>query len=331
MKNKRLLKNILSGFMLGILILIMCIIMILSLSLCRNFNFAATYETVINLPLCQDILFLVAEELKNESNNQTEIVLKISNRVSQNINWSDTQYCKRCLTDCETISKRCGACGEKSDLVSALLNSIGIDTVSVVAHGEDHTSNDVLIDNQWVFLDATGDGGTLNFNMSKHDYEKVYNKSISSMFIYYPNKTETEVTEDYTDVGRIRVYVKDKEGSINNVIIIAKSHSLMEQYPSRFSEPIESTHCIINYSGYCDFVLGGNNYTFVGFKYLLPFGKTEVIKIIENKDMGSIELKLDYNPDNMVILLAIIIIVTIILLYIFVDYLITKIRIETLN
>jgi len=257
---------------------------------------------VVNYPFCDNKISAIAIELANNSNNETEIVLNIANWVSRNINWSTNASCKRSFyiyTPCDVLAKKCGACGEKSDLISSMLNSIGIDAVSVATLGEDHTWNEVKINNEWIFLDATADGGVDNFNMSKRDFEKNpdYNRSLSYVIAYYPNETRFDVTRNYTDTNKLIVYVEEKSGEpISGINVIVKSHYL--------NPPHASNSCVTNDSGICSFELGGYNYTIDIQKYYFSFIEKNVT-LTENGQPINITLQ-SVNPDKLLVLIVII-------------------------
>lgn len=274
------------------------------------FQFKSLSIALINYPYCENSLKEKALQLANGTENETETVLKISNWVSENIKWDDDLYCKRVFSVCETLIKKCGACGEKADLVSGLLNSLNISSVSVETKGEDHTTNEALINKQIVFLDASGDKGVSNFNMSKKDYETIYNKNISSMMKYFPNGTRIDITMDYTDTRKLNLLVLDtKNKPISNVFVVAQSHFLMEQYPDRYHEPKESTYCVTDESGLCSLNLGENDYTFT-IKYGLELANPRIIKITEGEEPRAIQFVAEYTPNDILVLVSMITIVT---------------------
>jgi transglutaminase-like putative cysteine protease len=154
-------------------------------------------QSYITHPNCQNDIYNKALELTKGDNNETNKVWTVANWVAINITWNNKFPCKKIFSDCETLTSGCGACGEKSDLISSMLNSIGIEAVKVSAMPcRDHDWNEAKIDNQWVFFDAATNE-VLHFNMTKTDFEKVYNYTVCNLTAYYLNGTSFDVTDEY--------------------------------------------------------------------------------------------------------------------------------------
>lgn len=193
-----------------------------------------------------------------QGNDTIQTVKNIGEWVVTNINWSDTPACKTKLTEneCKTLLLGCGACGEKSELVAALLNSLNIPAVVTEAVSEDHAWNEVLINGQWILLDATS--GKLFFNISKKEWEKHLKRNLSVVERYWANGTRIDVTKEYTDTSNITVCIipplENIDVRVGNLYLVENSE--------RYKEPIYVRKCVTNESGCCQFVLGGNKYLF---------------------------------------------------------------------
>ena len=257
------------------------------------------YFSIISYPFNDYFIHQKALELSGNLTDETEISITIADWVSKNVNLSNSWSCKKCFTDSETLLKRCGACGEKANLIESLLNSIGINAVSVGTTGEDHEWNYIFVDGNPVFIDASGDGGILNYGMPLRDFERTYNRNVSFVAIYYANGSVVEVTKDYTDTSLLNVSVLNRYGNpVKNAAIIIRSHSLIESHMS--NETFESTHCFTGDSGYCYFSLGDGKYTVQAASTFLGYLMDEEnVSLSSNSNMTYVVLHSDFEADSL--------------------------------
>jgi hypothetical protein len=112
-------------------------------------------------PVCQDYVFEKASGLTNGDKNETNKTLTIANWVAINIKWGALPHCKSTVSfsgendsvPCRALTAGCGACGEKSELVSSMLNSIWIEAVRVDGSPcLGHSWNEAKIHNEWLFF-----------------------------------------------------------------------------------------------------------------------------------------------------------------------------------
>jgi len=275
-------------------------------------SFEQEYFALLAYPCNGCLLHSKALELKGNISNETEISISIAKWVSKNVNYSTNGTCKKLYTDSETLLKRCGPCGEKANLIESLLNSIGINAVSVGTTGENHEWNYIFIDGNPVFIDASGDGGISNYGMPTRDFEKTYPYNLSYVAIYFQNGSVTEVTKDYSDTSLLNVSVLNRQGNpVKNAAIIIRSHSLIESHIS--NETFESTHCFTGDSSYCVFSLGDGKYTIKAmstfFNNVVFLLDEENVSLNVNSNITNVVLYSEFDADSLfsIILLAILI------------------------
>jgi hypothetical protein len=178
---------------------------------------------------------------------------------------------------------RRGACEETASLFQAMANSIGIKTRTVHNPGEDHTWCEVFVNGSWLHFDP-GLSKNYRFN-DPHFYERSENgwgKPLSYVYFLDSHGIEIDVTNKYTDTGKLAVLVQYDDVPIENAKITIKSHSLMDNNFVGYSAPLRSIEKYTNSSGICEFNLGGNNYTIIAESGILFKSKAQTIhQIIE--------------------------------------------------
>lgn len=265
---------------------------------------AIEWPVMINLIGCDE---RIEETVQNIIVNETDKVKRVemvSKWVSENIDWS-TGLCKKRFNDCETLTKRCGACGEKADLFSSMLRFLDIEAYSVVTRGEDHTWNHVILDGTAVFIDVSG-SRAVNFNMSLKDFENVYKRNLSVVFLQYENGTEIEITERYTKTGTLNIFVVDNEGEpLRDTYIEINSHSLMEMNPPIRKTPEKTTGCVTDSHGFCNATLGDGTYTIAASKYILFSEKEGNVTLIDEDK--AVKIDFGYNPNDAFAILVLVI------------------------
>lgn len=162
----------------------------------------AIYSDTIHA-VCQDYVFEKASGLTKSYDNETNKTKVIAGWVAENIKWGELPHCKSAFwvsakngsVPCRTLDAGCGACGEKSELISAMLNSIGIEAVRIDASPcWGHAWNEARINNEWTLFDATGDT-VQNFGTTRQKFAE--NHTLCNYTAYWPNGTSFDVTEKY--------------------------------------------------------------------------------------------------------------------------------------
>ncbi|MCK4928608.1 MAG: hypothetical protein KAR76_02625 [Methanosarcinales archaeon] len=150
-----------------------------------------------------------------------------------------------------------GVCGDFGLLLSKLATASGIENHRTYSPGENHEWVEIKINEQndsWVNADAS-------WRWSRHEY--VYNDFEAygnQSRVYYVDEfnNQIDVTEKYSSVGNLSVYVKSNEENITNFnvdIISQKAYSIF---------PKISRHPDTN--GYFNYTLGTKRYTVVAKK-----------------------------------------------------------------
>ncbi len=172
-----------------------------------------------------------------------------------------------------------GVCGDFGLLLSELATASGIENHRTYSPGENHEWVEIKINEQndsWVNADAS-------WRWSSHEY--VYNDFEAygnQSRVYYVDElnNQVDVTENYSRIGNLSVYVKSNEENITNFnvdIISQKGYSVF---------PKISRHPDTN--GYFNYTLGTKRYTVVAEKsyywgLISYIAVNDSVVIIENK------------------------------------------------
>jgi hypothetical protein len=192
---------------------------------------------------------------------------------------------------------RRGGCGETAILFNAMANSVGITTRMVHNPGEDHAWCEVFVNGSWLHFDP-GLSEEYRFN-DPHFYERSSNgwgKPLSHVYALDSNGTEMDVTNKYTDTGKLSVFVVIDDLPIENAKVTIKSRSLMDNFG--YSEPGYCMEKYTNSSGLCEFDLGGNNYTIIAESGIFFGSRAEIIHQVTEHNSTMITL----NPSGFVLL-----------------------------
>lgn len=157
-----------------------------------------------------------------------------------------------------------GACEEYAVLCSEMARSVGIQSRTAYNPAEDHIWCEVFINGSWIHFDpGLAEGKRFNnpgfYERSEPDG---WGKQLSYVFYIESDGKETDITNRYTDTGRIIVRVEKNDLPVENAKVALKSRFLMET-DSHYKEPLLCLEKYTNKSGLCAFDLGGNNYTVV--------------------------------------------------------------------
>jgi hypothetical protein len=167
---------------------------------------------------------------------------------------------------------RCGMCQEYSTLFSKMADAAGLEVRKIICDGEDHVWNEVKIDDDWIVIDATAVNLPLRtgFNLSlsfmedkvKGDLRRegimVDNGNVSYVYAVPPDgsKKKIDVTNRYTDVVNISIYVYDNNNEpVSNASVSVSSHNRLKKRSTGLKN-------ITNEFGQCNFTIGGGKYTF---------------------------------------------------------------------
>jgi hypothetical protein len=191
---------------------------------------------------------------------------------------------------------RIGGCGEKAEISKFLIEKIGFDSRRVSNPGENHGWAEVYLNDTWMHADSAKAFNDPGVYERKRD-EGGWGKKISYVYWIDENGARQDVTKRYTDVGSLVIKVINNDNvPVEGLRVKVKSHSLMDptfNYPS----PLVALIDITNESGEFEIELGGNNYTIIAEKDVLPFiafiGKGNCT-LIEN-DTCQVEIRLSEN------------------------------------
>lgn len=223
------------------------------------------------------------------------------------------------------MATKCGACEELSILFFEMTKNAGIESRIVRNPGEDHSWNEIKINDEWINFDV----GVNVINDTKY-YERQngMNKNLSYVFAEDSENKLIDITNRYTDTGKLIVSIQESGKPLGNVKIIVKSMFLMENN-KMYKSPRYATECITNSSGVCVFNLGGNDYTVVAqkrlFDFSIGFKDEKVIKLEENTtllmNLSPIKLDLLLTEEDRTFLIEIIIAIV---LWVFIFWVIYK-------
>lgn len=173
--------------------------------------------------------------------------------------------CFRTFNDDDSLwilTTRYGRCGEFSLIFRDMAREAGLTVRRVRCSGENHDWNEVLIDDDWIIVDATA------VNLPNHNglqdrgfMERKAGGNVSYIYAY-PNDVLEDITYRYSNTTNITIFVKDiEENPISNAMIKILSNN---RDIGRETDLENQT----NSSGYCSFTIGGGNYTFIGEKQM---------------------------------------------------------------
>jgi len=248
----------------------------------------------------QEILDTVKAVVSNESNPET-VLNKIADWLTEHMTYDTRQtyffpippliFWRLPHPDPSWVMtiKR-GGCGEYAILFSEMAKCAGIQSRVVHNPGEDHTWCEVLINGTWFHFDPLLPDGKRFNNTGIYERsrdEGGWGKQLSYVFFLGLDGEQHEITNRYTDTGRLTVRVEKDGIPVKNARVIIKSRFLMETNPS-YHEPILCLEKYTNDSGLCTFNLGGNNYTVVAeLGTLFGYRDEAIVHLDENTESSA--------------------------------------------
>jgi len=152
-----------------------------------------------------------------------------------------------------------GACGEDATLFVEMARVAGIRARTVYNPGEDHAWVEVLIDNSWVHVDPSW-GYFDDPGVYERENEGGWGKQLSYVYAIDENGEEQDVTNRYTETGRLTVRVERDGKPVRGAKVLVKSRFLMEKGATGYSTSRLAASSETDENGICSFNLGGNNY-----------------------------------------------------------------------
>jgi hypothetical protein len=189
------------------------------------------------------------------------------------------------------LYSRCGPCGVQSMLFRTLADDVGIPVRSIHAMGEDHSWDEVYVNDEWRVVDYGNTVGQLD----KGFYERVggngsdgWGKQFSYVFAEYPNGTRMDVTPMYTETSNLTVVARYNGISLKDIQIMVLSNNnqsvvwmnVSEEANERCELKVYNTlklqwcpsikmdsylRCTTNEEGKCYLIVGDGNYTLDAF------------------------------------------------------------------
>jgi len=189
----------------------------------------------------------------------------------------DFKICQRTDKDKDpswVFFSKCGACGESAMLYGELVRAIGLKARVIKNPGEDHSWNEVLINNSWVVMDASWNAT----NVPRSYYGQA--KNLSYVF-YEENGEKIDITKEYTNKTGVLIIKLPEKYNNPNVQII--SHFL--------SPPRDSEYKCNWINNTCKAELGINNYTLIvsAGKFIKKYEKKEAT--VEENSIKEVEFK----------------------------------------
>ncbi len=165
-----------------------------------------------------------------------------------------------------------GDCIGLSEVFVLMANSIGLPARLVQTRGERHAWTEFFTEGEWLNIDPFNDvNGNSVGNFDFYDtWDQPFGKRFS--YVYYKDGAGNwqDVTEKYTETGNLIVKITENNNpAIARVFV--KSHHLIELDSNTYKYPDISFFATTNSSGILEKNIGGNNYTIVVEKDLLPF------------------------------------------------------------
>lgn len=148
----------------------------------------------------------------------------------------------------EIIFYKYGACQEYAHLFVGLAREANLSSWYVHSPGEDHAWAEVEFDNSIKFFDPSN-----NISGNPSEYENMRGVQVSKVYAVYENEEIHDVTNRYTDTGKLTVHVIKEGEFVEDARVIVWNPS----YPNN-KDPVTENHTDNN--GICVFELGGNDY-----------------------------------------------------------------------
>jgi len=199
---------------------------------------------------------------------------------------------------------RQGYCEEFAEIFTIMSKDIGLPARLVATDGEVHAWVEVYSNGKWNTFDPYLKGRNASYGYSGF-YEDInywtdgnYPKRLSYVYYLDENGQKTNITQKYTVTGELLIKIK-KDENVQASIIEIKSHHLMEAIPKDFPSPITTFIGNTNKAGLFDINLGGNNYTIIAKKEIIPFVLSEYGEKEIHLEEGKItELELELNKKD---------------------------------
>ncbi|AGK61398.1 hypothetical protein Asulf_01411 [Archaeoglobus sulfaticallidus PM70-1] len=179
-----------------------------------------------------------------------------------------------------------GACGELASLFSEVSKQAGFETRIVRTEGEDHTWVELKIDDEWIHADPTLYFINYHYhqNLRWVDNPRFYDSKWFNVSKVFVKDTNGDVTEKYTDVGTLRVYLSEPADRI-----VVKT---MKKEKEREVTTIDVNASTVNIE------LGGKKYNITAEKDLIPclvvLQDTKEVEVVEGKQTA-----IELSPTNL--------------------------------
>ena len=194
---------------------------------------------------------------------------------------------RRSTNPSEIIFYKYGRCEEYANLFVGLTKSVGIRSRVVCDPGEDHVWAEVLIENRWVQADPSN---SIFDDPGYYERENGMKKQISYVYAINEQGTHLDVTNEYTNTGRLTVLATKDNEPVEGATVIVNSKFLWQQNPEIYNGPHHVTEAKTANSGICIFDLGGNDYLIRA--ELNGFWNEENVTVRENDNTNFVELLL---------------------------------------
>lgn len=199
------------------------------------------------------------------------------------------------------LTSKFGHCGEYALIFRDMAHTANLTVRKVTCKGEDHSWNEVLIDDEWVIVDATRVG----VKTADNNYQKFYNLdpafmekklggNISYVYAEYPNGKKEDITHRYTKLTTINILVQTPDKKpCTDVSIRVISHN--RQKP----RDIGINDLVTDENGKCSFIIGGGHYTIIAkTNGLMPLYGETTLSSIENHTYNlTIIMKLNWKKE----------------------------------
>lgn len=174
-----------------------------------------------------------------------------------------------------------GTCGDFAELFSEMSNYAGIENRLVFCPGEDHEWAEVNINGTWKNADAV-------WSNLVYDDKGYYERNWSNVSrVYYRDPItdeEVDITENYSQVGKLIVKINDSVEAQNTKIVIQSMYK-----SDREQNPKNVLSMDSNLNGTNIFKFGENTYKIIAYRYILigniiALKDEKIIKVIENNE-----------------------------------------------
>ena len=154
-----------------------------------------------------------------------------------------------------------GQCGEASNLFYYMGKALDLDVRIVYNYGEGHQWNEVLLDGNWRQIDVSGD---YPFDAPRQYENSGWDKKISLVYYNDENGNLVNVTDQYTDTGKLKIKVKDNNLLLANMPIdIFSLFYIDKNYRAFFGQT--------NQQGEFETFVGDSNYIIAVSVPVIPF------------------------------------------------------------